>query len=420
MYSSLRSARLLFGILKVDPLYEFNGYARLCHHSVIVKRSSHNLLQISSFNNPIKSNKKKLHDSFVESQDLSSVSSYPYNETKPPHIPVMAQEVLEYLAPRGKQTFLDMTFGAGGHSQLILESSPEVRMICLDRDPTAYNYAKELQNKYPDRVLPLLGKFSDLPMLFHKLGMGKDMLDGVLMDLGVSSMQFDNPERGFMLSKNGPLDMRMDGGRDQDQLPASEILMHINEDHLYKVLKYYGEDKNARKIARALIESRYMFQKFNTTQELSEFVSSLLGDEYKLDKLKRPSHPATKFFQALRILVNNEMNELDYGLHLAHYYVRPRGNLVAISFHSLEDTVIKRHLTGVDMDITPETIGSGLRKHRTAVTVHTSQEMDQFMRKSWVPMFKHIVLPSEIEVKHNPRSRSAKLRAASKACGYTT
>ncbi|XP_066972366.1 probable methyltransferase-like protein 15 homolog [Macrobrachium rosenbergii] len=351
-------------------------------------------------------------------RDWTSVSvgkAFVSTTTSPPHLPVMSEEVMEYLQPQGNQVFLDLTFGAGGHSQCILESSPNVRLIGLDRDPTAYEYAKELQKKYPERVIPLLGKFSDIPTLFQSLKIKKNSIDGILMDLGVSSMQFDDAERGFMLSKNGPLDMRMDCGRDPQQLSASDILTHINEDHLYKVLKCFGEEKHARKIARALIESRYLLKRFKTTQELAEFVFSLSGEDYRLDKLGRPSHPATKTFQAIRILVNNELNELDFALRIAHYFLKPRGVLVAISFHSLEDSIIKRHLTGSEIDSSPSTIGGGLRKHRTSVSTYTSDEMDVLMRKPWIPINKHVVLPSEEEVEYNPRARSAKLRAAVKA-----
>ncbi|XP_068235443.1 probable methyltransferase-like protein 15 homolog [Palaemon carinicauda] len=353
--------------------------------------------------------------SLTETTSLTAGRAFLSTVTNPPHIPVMSGEVIDYLQPQGHQVFLDLTFGAGGHSRCILESSPNVRLITLDRDPLAYEYAKELQEKYPERVIPLLGKFSDIPMLFQKLKIKKNCIDGILMDLGVSSMQFDNAERGFMLSKNGPLDMRMDCARDPKQLTASDILTHINEESLYKVLKYFGEEKNARKIARALVESRYLLKKFKTTQELAEFVFSLGGEEYKIDKLGRPSHPATKVFQAIRILVNNELNELDYGLRISHYFLKPRGVLVAIAFHSLEDSVIKRHITGSEMDSTPMSIGGGLRKHRTSVSTYTSDEMSIFMKKPWIPINKHVVLPSKEEVESNPRSRSAKLRAAVKA-----
>ncbi|XP_042888201.1 probable methyltransferase-like protein 15 homolog [Penaeus japonicus] len=329
-----------------------------------------------------------------------------------PHIPVMAKEAIEYLAPRGNQVFLDMTFGAGGHTRQILETSPEVKVLCLDRDPLAYDFAKKLQKEYPSRVIPLLGKFSELPKLLSKIKVPKNSLNGVLMDLGVSSMQFDSPERGFMLSLDGPLDMRMDGDRNPDQMTAACILQHIDEDSLYKVLKFYGEEKNARKIARALVESRYLLKKLQTTKELAELVMSVVGQEYRLDKLQRSSHPATKTFQALRILVNNELNELDYGLKLAHYYLQPGACLVAVSFHSLEDTIIKRHITGMDIDKTPLSIGSGVGKHRSSLSTYSAVEMENMMMKPWSALDKHVIIPSEKEVQKNPRSRSAKLRAA--------
>lgn len=330
------------------------------------------------------------------------------------HNPVMAKEVIEYLAPKENQVFLDMTFGAGGHSRKILEKSPKVRVLCLDRDPLAYDLAKELQEEYPGRVIPLLGKFSELPKLLSNIKVPKNSLNGVLMDLGVSSMQLDTPERGFMLSADGPLDMRMDRNRNSDQITAACILQHIDEGSLYKVLKFYGEEKNSRKIARALVESRHMFRKLDTTKELAELVMSVIGQEYRLDKLQRPSHPATKTFQALRILVNNELNELEYGLRLAHYYLQPGASLVTISFHSLEDTIIKRHITGMDVDKTPLSIGSGVGKHRSSLSTSSVVEMESMMKKPWTPLDKHVILPSEREVQKNPRSRSAKLRAARK------
>ncbi|XP_042232828.1 probable methyltransferase-like protein 15 homolog [Homarus americanus] len=378
----------------------------------IIERSDVDLLRFPTFLMSKKISMSSMKDTVTCQEPLSQAPPSP----KPvAHIPVMAREVLEYLAPRDNAVILDTTFGAGGHSRKILESCPGVRLMCLDRDPVAYKYAEELQREYPNRVFPLLGKFSELPLLLAKLQLKRDTIDGVLMDLGVSSMQFDTPERGFMLSQDGPLDMRMDNNRDPNQLTAADILSHIDEDSLYKVLKYYGEESNARKISRVVVESRHLFRKLHTTKELAELVMSVTGEDGRLDKLKRYSHPATKTFQALRILVNNELNELDYGLRLAHYYLKARGVLVALSFHSLEDTVVKRHITGVDIDKTSATIGLGVTKHRSALSTYSPREMDVLMAKKWESLTKHVVLPSEEEVKSNPRARSAKLRAAVKA-----
>lgn len=338
------------------------------------------------------------------------------NITKAPHIPVMEEEVKSIFNMTGSCVFLDMTFGAGGHTRMILENCSSSKVLCLDRDPLAHQYATELRDQYPGRVIPLIGKFSELPELLHDLGVYESSLDGIIMDVGVSSMQFDDPQRGFMLSKDGPLDMRMDSNRDDKQLTAAEILANIDEDSLYKVLKFYGEEKHARKIARAIVESRYLLRKLRTTKELAELVASVTNIDHRLDKLQRFSHPATKTFQALRILVNNELNELDYGLTAAQYYLRPGGTLVALTFHSLEDTIVKRHFTGVDIDKTPSSIGRGVAKHRGAssLTSYSSSEMDQIMAKKWATVTKHVVLPSEEEVTRNPRARSAKLRAAVK------
>lgn len=350
----------------------------------------------------------------VHGNDIVPPTSTPVSTSTPPHIPVMAEEVLEFLAPGNGSVILDMTFGGGGHSRQLLEASPGVRLVCLDRDPLAHRLALDLKKEYPNRVLPLLGKFSELPTLLTRLKIERCFFDGVLMDLGVSSMQFNTPERGFMLSQDGPLDMRMDDCRDPEQISAASAVSHLDEDSLYKVLKYYGEEKKARIIARALVESRYLFHRLDTTQELANLIASLAEGENRTDKLGRHAHPATKTFQALRILVNNELNELDYAMRLAHYYLQPNGVLVAISFHSLEDTIVKRHLQGVDMDTTPATIGLGVAKHRTALSTYTRDEMDCLTAKPWKQLTKHVVLPSEEEVAANPRARSAKLRPAIK------
>lgn len=137
-----------------------------------------------------------------------------YVEEKAPHVPVMAVEAIEYLKPKTGEVIIDMTFGAGGHSRLILEEASNIKLFCLDRDPTAYSYAEKLAKEYPNQVIPLIGKFSDLPALLLEHGVNQNSVDSILFDFGCSSMQFDEGDRGFSISKNGPLDMRMDGIRD--------------------------------------------------------------------------------------------------------------------------------------------------------------------------------------------------------------
>ncbi|VEN61469.1 unnamed protein product [Callosobruchus maculatus] len=328
-----------------------------------------------------------------------------------PHMPVMAEEVLSYMKVNNGQTLLDMTFGAGGHSRRLLQAVPNLNILALDRDPTAHGYAQKLSEEYPNQVTPLLGKFSDVPDLMKSLSMKRNSLDGVLFDFGCSSMQFDQAERGFSVSKNGPLDMRMDGNRLPESPTAADVLAKATEEDIYKILKVYGEEKQAKKIARAIIEARYMFKNLTTTQELADLVETVVSGDFRLDKLQRKSHVATKTFQALRIFVNNELNEINYGLILAHHYLKLRGRIIAITFHSLEDTVVKRHLTGNMIENTANPLPLKYSSFH-----HTMEEdvVKEVMESKWKMLHKHVLLPTEEEVERNPRSRSAKLRAAVK------
>ncbi|MCL4127937.1 UNVERIFIED_CONTAM: hypothetical protein GTU68_051169 [Idotea baltica] len=339
----------------------------------------------------------------------------PQKAPNQPHIPVLASEVQKALDLKENGVYLDMTFGAGGHTKSILESHPSIVVYALDRDPHTKRFADPLEELYPNRFHFMLGKFSDLPELLNDREIKSNFFNGVLMDLGVSSMQFDTPDRGFMLSQNGPLDMRMDGDSARETPTAANILAHIDEHSLFRVLKYYGQEKKARIISKAIIESRSHLKSFRTTKELAEFIVSITGIDQRMDKLQRFSHPATKTFQALRILVNDELNELDCGIRLAHFYLQPGGTLAAISFHSLEDTIIKRHFSGCDLDKTPDSIGGGLRKHRNScLSTYSLEELREEILKPWLPLTKSIVTPSVSEVERNPRSRSAKLRVGSK------
>ncbi|XP_026669192.1 probable methyltransferase-like protein 15 homolog [Ceratina calcarata] len=341
------------------------------------------------------------------SQVASEASSNIENEV---HVPVMAKEVLQYLEPSPGKIFVDMTFGAGGHSTKILESSDGVKIFALDRDPVAYEYAQKLSEKYPGQVIPLLGRFSELPQLLCKYKVDVNSIDGFLFDYGCSSMQFDVAERGFSLSKNGPLDMRMDGFRCPLEPTAAEVLDLITEIDLCRILKIYGEEKAAKKIARAIIEARHMFRSLRTTQELAQIVESVITGN-RLDQLGRQAHSATKTFQALRIFVNNELNEINYGIVLAGSYLKTNGRLVTIAFHSLEDTIVKRHISAN----IHETVANRVPlKYSNYGRNFNKEEMARFNRIPWKMLHKHVITPSPEEVNVNPRSRSAKLRAISK------
>lgn len=326
-----------------------------------------------------------------------------------PHIPVMADEVLHYLKPEAGNTILDMTFGAGGHSNKILESVPSIKLLALDRDPVAYNYASKLAEKYPSQVVPLLGKFSDLPNLLKQYSVRENSVDGILFDFGCSSMQFDCADRGFSVSKNGPLDMRMDGSQNPETPTAADVLALASEEDLYKIIKIYGEEKQARKIARAVVESRYLFKKLSTTEELAGLVEAVCLSDHRLDKLQRKAHVATKTFQALRIFVNNELNEINYGMIIAQHYLKLGGRLVAITFHSLEDTIVKRHILG---NVIENCINPLPLKYSSHTLNIENEVVEKLMESNWLSLSKHVVVPTEEEVEDNPRCRSAKLRAA--------
>lgn len=333
-----------------------------------------------------------------------------HNKHYKDHTPVMLNEVIKHMKPSDNELYIDMTFGAGGHSKKILDSA-DCRLITLDRDPVACEKAKELSKSYPNRVTPLLGKFSELPALLKNIDVKQSSIDGILFDFGCSSMQLDNGERGFAVSKNGYLDMRMDAGRDPNQITAREVLATANEHELYKIFKIYGEEKKAAKIAQTIIQARYMIKNIDTTHELVDIVDSCCPDEFRLDKLQRPQSNATKVFQALRIFVNNELNELNYGMVLSKYYLKLNGRLVTICFHSLEDTIVKRHIAG---NIVNETANPVPLRYLSPMLVQDQDTINQFLDTPWKAITKHVEVPSENEVERNPRSRSARLRAAIK------
>lgn len=326
------------------------------------------------------------------------------------HTPVLLDKSIKHLNVLDNELYIDMTFGAGGHTRKILESA-NCTVIALDRDPVAYEKAKVLADKYPNRLKPLLGKFSDLPRLLKDIKIKQKSIDGILFDFGCSSMQFDNGERGFSVSKNGYLDMRMDGGRDPHQMTARDVLATATEGELYKIFKIYGEEKKAAKIAQTIIQARYMIKSIDTTHELVEIVDSCCPDEVRLDKLQRPQSNATKVFQALRIFVNNELNELNYAMVIAKHYLKLNGRLVTICFHSLEDTIVKRHLSG---NLIEDVANPVPLKYLSPSFIQDHDTINHFLDTPWKQITKHVETPSLHEIESNPRSRSAKLRAAIK------
>ncbi|XP_072041894.1 12S rRNA N(4)-cytidine methyltransferase METTL15-like isoform X2 [Amphiura filiformis] len=330
-----------------------------------------------------------------------------------PHTPVMLTEVLNFLDPKENQVFLDMTFGAGGHTEAILQQCDTSKVLALDRDPVAIELANTMAEKYgKDRLLPLLGRFSSLSKILKKQNISLGSLDGVLIDAGSSSMQFDTAERGFALSRDGPLDMRMDGNRITNQPTAADYVNTLDAPTLANILHKYGEEPRARKIAKTIVDYREKYRPIQTTKEFATVVSFAFTHSEagrSKDSLGRHAHVATKTFLALRILVNNELHELNEGLKQIEMFVKPGGRLAAISFHSMEDRIVKRFLQG--RDVTEK--AKSLHRKKAETSEVREEDSEVVMESAW-DMEKDLQTASKEEIEMNPRSRSAKLRTAVK------
>jgi 16S rRNA (cytosine1402-N4)-methyltransferase len=246
------------------------------------------------------------------------------------HLPVLYREVLEYLTFDGPCRIIDGTLGSGGHSSLILKANPQAEVLGIDRDDEALERARENTRFVGERIKMVRGKFSQLTGAANETGW--DSVDGILLDVGVSSPQIDDSKRGFALRLDGPLDMRMDR---RSQVTASRILNNRSEEDLADIFYQYGEERKSRRLARAIVERRKE-KPFERTLEFAELCESVLGKS-RPGKLPTP----TKCFQALRIAVNDELEELKTALKEAVPLLKKGGRLAVISFHSLEDRIVK-------------------------------------------------------------------------------
>ncbi|MCP5037758.1 MAG: 16S rRNA (cytosine(1402)-N(4))-methyltransferase RsmH [Rhodobacteraceae bacterium] len=298
-----------------------------------------------------------------------------------PHIPVLLRPLLAAVAPV-TGLWLDGTFGAGGYARGLLEAGAE-RVIGVDRDPTVFRMCAEWAGDYGDRLVLKEGTFSDMDTLAGV------PLDGVVLDLGVSSMQLDQAERGFSFMKDGPLDMRMS----QSGPSAADLVNYADEAQLADILYHYGEERASRRIARAIVRARAEAM-FETTLELAGVVEKCLPRA-------KPgqSHPATRSFQALRIAVNDEFGQLVKGLEAAERALKPGGKLAVVSFHSLEDRVVKRFLQA--------RAGGGGGGSR-----HAPERQAEPVRFKLTP--RRAIRADKTELAQNPRSRSAILRVATR------
>ncbi|MEL6568569.1 MAG: 16S rRNA (cytosine(1402)-N(4))-methyltransferase RsmH [Pseudomonadota bacterium] len=299
------------------------------------------------------------------------------------HVPVLLNEVIRFLAPVDGEVYLDGTFGGGGYAGAILDVA-KCTLLGVDRDLGAIARAELMAEKRPGLV-PLLGRFGDLDELAASAG--NTALDGVVLDLGVSSFQIDEPERGFSFQKDGPLDMRM--GRSGPS--AADVVNTLAEADLANLIFRLGDERASRRIAKAIVARRAVTP-FEATMDLAECISDAVGGR----KGSR-THPATKAFQAIRIYVNDELGELARALVAAERILKPGGRLVIVTFHSLEDRMVKhffRQRIGG--------LGAGSR-HVPGLAPQTEASFELITRKA--------VEPSEDECATNPRARSSRLRA---------
>lgn len=303
------------------------------------------------------------------------------------HIPVMLSEVIAALKPAANEVYLDGTFGAGGYSRAILEAA-DCTLIGVDRDPSVKVNVDRLSADFPERFLFGQSAFSELEEVASDLG--HPQLDGIVLDIGVSSMQIDQAERGFSFSKPGPLDMRMASSGPS----AADAVNHLSEKELADIFYVYGEERRSRRVAKFIIEARAEAE-IETTDQLADIVARAIGGKH----LK--IHPATRVFQALRIFVNDELGELAAALAAAERVLRPGGRLVVVTFHSLEDRMVKAFLRARS-----GLAGGGGSRHEPAVErgPEPSFRIDQ----------RRALTAGEAELAANPRARSAKLRVASR------
>ncbi len=302
------------------------------------------------------------------------------------HVPVMLREAVDALAVRDGGIYVDGTFGRGGYSRAIMERSPQATVYGIDRDEAAIAAGQGLAREFAPRLNLMHGLFGDMDAILASRGVRK--VDGVVLDLGVSSPQLDDADRGFSFRADGPLDMRMGLAA----RTAADIVNSEDEKSLADMIFRYGEERHSRRVARRIVAARKA-EPFTRTAQLAEVVRSAVP------RSADGIDPATRTFQALRIAVNGEMDELGRGLAAAERVLAPRGRLAVVSFHSLEDRCVKEFMRHRSVS-------------RLSASRHSPPASDAAAQPSFVLVSRKPVPPSEEETSNNPRARSAKLRVA--------
>ena len=307
-----------------------------------------------------------------------------YPEPARPHVPVLLTEVLEQLQPAAGEIYIDGTFGAGGYSRAILEAA-DCRVLAIERDPAAFAAGQALVREFGGRLILASTTFGEMQEAAREAGIAR--VDGVVLDIGVSSMQLDDPARGFSFMRDGPLDMRMS----LDGPSAADIVNETDEEDLANILYRFGEERRSRAIARTIVKVRTETP-ITTTRALAQIVERVLGRPRGNDK-----HPATRTFQALRIHVNDEIGELALGLVKAESLLKPGGRLAVVTFHSLEDRMVKQFF-----------------QDRSGKIAGTSRHLPERTVSAAAPSFRIVntrgITPNKKETDENPRARSARLR----------
>ncbi len=306
------------------------------------------------------------------------------------HKPVLLPETLQLLKPRDGETFVDATLGLGGHAEAILSAAGKMTVFGIDQDTEAIEFARERLEKFGERIKIFHANFSEIRQVLSDAKVEK--VDGVLADLGVSSLQFDSATRGFSFRFDAPLDMRMDANSDSET--AAELLERLSEFEIARIIYEYGEERFSRRIARRIVERRTQGEAVKTTKQLVELVERSVKRSKK-DKI----HPATRTFQALRIAVNGELEILEQFVRDAVEVLKTGGRFAVITFHSLEDRIVKQTLQKL--------AGKCFCPPRLPKCACGACKQVEIMTKK-------PIVPSEAELEENPRARSAKLRACLK------